>query len=180
MNIKISDFIKDSELLVSARGGYNVVGRHLDLALSEWLETGVSPMSEHIKLTHIKWSGYNPSHDYDTLHLLDALIDNDTFWHWSIWFNDLGEVKEIRDKLESELKTHESYPNRRRIANAFNAKKSTRVAVFTRDDCRCVNCGSSDNLSIDHIHPVRLGGDNGLDNLQTLCNSCNSSKGGSV
>src|SRR5437763_6397359 len=37
----------------------------------------------------------------------------------------------------------------------------------------CELCGNEDNLVIDHIIPLSRGGSNDLDNLRTLCNSCN-------
>ena len=49
-----------------------------------------------------------------------------------------------------------------------------RQQIETRDNHRCVACWKSDNLRIDHIVP---NGDNAPDNLQTLCHSCNLSKG---
>lgn len=52
-----------------------------------------------------------------------------------------------------------------------------RAIVFERDDGRCVNCGSGERLTIDHVVPVAEGGVDDLDNLQTLCISCNSRKG---
>lgn len=41
----------------------------------------------------------------------------------------------------------------------------------------CPRCEKENPLSIDHIVPISKGGSNGLDNLQVLCNSCNSGKG---
>lgn len=56
---------------------------------------------------------------------------------------------------------------------------STRKAlqVFDRDGYVCKACGTSQGLTVDHIFPVSKGGSNDLDNLQTLCGSCNSRKG---
>jgi len=41
----------------------------------------------------------------------------------------------------------------------------------------CEICGSTKNLVIDHIKPLKQGGNNGLSNLRTLCNSCNTREG---
>lgn len=41
----------------------------------------------------------------------------------------------------------------------------------------CKGCGSVENLQIDHIKPLSLGGSSTLDNLQLLCSFCNKSKG---
>lgn len=49
--------------------------------------------------------------------------------------------------------------------------------IFLRDNFRCVYCGATEKLSLDHVHPVSRGGDNSIDNLVTACRSCNSSKG---
>ena len=54
---------------------------------------------------------------------------------------------------------------------------SLRLQVYDRDGWRCLHCQSAENLSLDHIHPYSLGGDDTLENLQTLCRSCNSRKG---
>lgn len=42
---------------------------------------------------------------------------------------------------------------------------------------RCVVCGSTESLTADHIVPVAKGGTNDLDNLQTMCEPCNTFKG---
>lgn len=51
-----------------------------------------------------------------------------------------------------------------------------RAAVYERDGRRCVRCGSFEDLTLDHIHPHSRGGSDTLDNLQTLCQPCNSAK----
>ena len=55
--------------------------------------------------------------------------------------------------------------------------RKIRQLVINRDGC-CQRCGTEDNLSVDHIVPRKLGGNDSLDNLEVLCASCNSSKGG--
>lgn len=55
-----------------------------------------------------------------------------------------------------------------------------RAAVYDRDGRACLECGSTRDLSLDHIYPHSLGGADSMDNLQTLCKSCNSSKGARV
>lgn len=57
---------------------------------------------------------------------------------------------------------------------------SLRGEVFERDGWRCRRCGSEENLRVDHIWPYSRGGTDALDNLQTLCDPCNSEKGDSV
>ena len=61
------------------------------------------------------------------------------------------------------------------------AKKSIsgakRIRVFERDKYRCIQCQTHLDLTVDHIHPERKGGTLDMENLQTLCRSCNSRKG---
>lgn len=55
-----------------------------------------------------------------------------------------------------------------------------RRLVYERDDFTCRYCGARSDLTVDHIHPEVLGGTTTLDNLQTLCRSCNCRKGARV
>lgn len=55
-----------------------------------------------------------------------------------------------------------------------------RRAVYERDGYQCLHCGTTENLSLDHIHPWSLGGSDDPENLQTLCRPCNSRKGARV
>lgn len=52
-----------------------------------------------------------------------------------------------------------------------------RWKVFQRDDYQCLRCGSRSDLTADHIYAEVHGGPTTMDNLQTLCRSCNSKKG---
>lgn len=52
-----------------------------------------------------------------------------------------------------------------------------KAAVFLRDCYRCVYCGATENLTLDHIIPQSQGGAHDPDNLCACCRSCNSSKG---
>jgi 5-methylcytosine-specific restriction endonuclease McrA len=55
-----------------------------------------------------------------------------------------------------------------------------RAGVYARDDYQCVVCGTSDDLTLDHIRPWARGGTNDPDNLQTMCRPHNSEKGAKV
>ena len=64
--------------------------------------------------------------------------------------------------------------------HAYNVSNLLREQVFIRDNNSCLKCDAVNNLSIDHIVPLAKGGTNEIDNLQTLCGKCNSSKGDAV
>lgn len=58
-----------------------------------------------------------------------------------------------------------------------NIPPGIRAAVLDRDGYKCSFCGSTYNLTIDHIIPVSMGGTSSIENLCTLCGQCNVSKG---
>ena len=58
--------------------------------------------------------------------------------------------------------------------------QALRGQVWRRDNGRCVQCESRENLQFDHIIPVSKGGATTVDNLQLLCRSCNLSKGAKI
>ena len=58
-----------------------------------------------------------------------------------------------------------------------DAKRMFRESIKARDGHKCVYCGSSENLTVDHIRPKSKGGTNTADNLVTACRPCNQAKG---
>lgn len=69
-----------------------------------------------------------------------------------------------------------NYIHNRIRASAYTKKPEVRFRILQRDNYHCVQCGSTNNLTIDHIVSIYRGGTNKDTNLQTLCNSCNSRK----
>lgn len=51
-----------------------------------------------------------------------------------------------------------------------------RPRILSRDGYRCVRCGSTERLEVDHVWPIARGGGNDDGNLQTLCRPCNRRK----
>lgn len=59
-------------------------------------------------------------------------------------------------------------------------RKERQKEVFAKDGFKCVKCGETSGLTLDHIIPRSDGGSDELANLQTLCLSCNGKKGNYV
>lgn len=66
---------------------------------------------------------------------------------------------------------------RRDDATRVQALRKKAASVHAADG-GCVYCGSSEDLTLDHILPLRLGGTNDDNNLASACRSCNSRKRG--
>jgi len=49
--------------------------------------------------------------------------------------------------------------------------------VLRQQGGKCLRCGTSDDLSMDHVVPLVKGGADDPDNIQVLCRPCNSKKG---
>lgn len=77
--------------------------------------------------------------------------------------------KIIRNKRDNPL----------RIINSNRPSRGTREQVKKRDGCVCLKCGDNNynNLVVDHIKPLGIGGTNRIENLQTLCRECDKEKG---
>ncbi|MBB6017552.1 TerD family protein [Deinococcus radiopugnans] len=55
-----------------------------------------------------------------------------------------------------------------------------KIAVFHRDQGKCVQCGDNNYLEYDHVIPHSLGGASTENNLQLLCRRCNLQKSNKI
>jgi len=83
--------------------------------------------------------------------------------------------RQKRKEFQRPLKNARQQARNRLLAdNKFEIKSKdiNRLYQFP-----CFECGSKEDLSIDHVIPLVRGGNHSIGNLMTLCRKCNSSKG---
>ncbi|KAL5058935.1 hypothetical protein RYX36_030539 [Vicia faba] len=98
---------------------------------------------------------------------------------------DKADVLEYYDKTVNSPSGSYYIPAVLRIRHLLQAIKRRRVSkntlsrknVLFRDNYTCQYCSSHENLTIDHVVPVALGGEWTWENLVTACFKCNSKKG---
>jgi len=71
---------------------------------------------------------------------------------------------------ETEKRDENIIVKRRAISEELRNK------VLKRDGGKCVYCGATQNLQMDHKIPFSKGGTTKFDNLQTVCKKCNLAK----
>jgi 5-methylcytosine-specific restriction endonuclease McrA len=67
---------------------------------------------------------------------------------------------------------HQLRQRRPRLKLSVEEYKSLRHRVLERDKWHCQDCGSSKDLQVHHLRRRSKLGDDSLDNLITLCDSC--------
>ena len=92
--------------------------------------------------------------------LRDIDLLNETYTHMGL------------PKIEQGYYTHPSTGSQQH--REFLLTKEQSIDLVT--GYRCKHCSTHLDLSADHIKPESWGGETTLDNLQTLCRSCNSKK----
>ncbi|MBI2893936.1 MAG: DEAD/DEAH box helicase family protein [Deltaproteobacteria bacterium] len=68
-------------------------------------------------------------------------------------------------------------PRSSEVPSASEPDEDVKEQVKGRDGDRCLACGTTRKLQVDHVVPVSVGGPNEPENLQTLCGQCNRAKG---
>ena len=183
----IMGFLWDTEMMHPPvmDGFFDIPESVFRVALKEKLSSGRNVMPQYISMRHIV-----ASRQKDEFFPMEYTKDQIAFWHRArkcelFWnpeacFSEqaLRETDVSVMESESYYEYRESYEFRRQQANEALANPKLRQLIYGRDGKVCRNCKATKNLSIDHIVSVLNGGGNEPENLQVLCRSCNSSKGG--
>jgi len=114
-----------------------------------------------------------------------SIEDYDSFRKDTFTLHELGAITDDEksgyllhlEQLKNYTELYHGRGQNRKQASRYIQKKDVRKRIMEKCYYSCVECGSEENLSIDHIRPVAMGGTNEDGNLQVLCTSCNSSKG---
>lgn len=134
---------------------------------------------------HKNGNGYTPINIYKC-DITGEEIPEQYGWYGNanIHISDKGMYELIEEWIERNsgscgipimLKYLEDRLTRRINPNRYISKK-VRKEVLRKYKHKCVICGSSENLEIDHIKPISKGGLNQFKNLQVLCKACNVKK----
>lgn len=95
-------------------------------------------------------------------------------WKWKIV--EAGEVgpKIYRWLLTKRIRQHTKRAEALGVTGTFTVDQW--LGLVAQCGGKCVLCGASSGLTIDHIIPMPEG-DNSIDNIQPLCMACNAAKG---
>lgn len=96
----------------------------------------------------------------------------------------LDKAELLHDLPERKIRTvteEYTYPSVIRLRRYINLPYTrivlTRRNIFKRDSNKCQYCGSTHQLTIDHVIPRSRGGKDTWENLVTACSECNLKKG---
>ncbi len=106
--------------------------------------------------------------------------------HWLIKDRILVEIEYMLDTLEILIEP-EFIPLEENIDVSDDSETvdryippAVKLAVWRRDQGKCVQCGSKEKLEYDHIIPISKGGSNTERNVQLLCEKCNREKSAKI
>lgn len=143
------------------------------------IKASVADTEERIALVAIVYSiqsdGYSRFDLNDLSELLDLTVPDTDRVISSLYKADLIHAV-YYDKMLNVTIAIDGFIPSVRLARG-NVPKDLRQETLERDDYECVVCGSRRRLEADHILPVSRGGTDVLSNMQTLCKTCNTSKG---
>ena len=79
-------------------------------------------------------------------------------------------------KANPEVSLHGNHEYRTRKKNAprYTVSKLDMKRLYSSS---CAYCGATEDITLDHVVPLKRGGSHGIGNLVAACRTCNSSKG---
>jgi 5-methylcytosine-specific restriction endonuclease McrA len=175
---KILNFLYDGEGSYVRPGNYSVNYEHLKKALLHFVKTDNNILDELDVLIHASWGNLEDGEFLtdETEIILRDFVNNDGNWHYKDFNADI--VSQIHKKFIQHLRNKEiieSYLYKRKIFSQISIAEKNEIKQKLGNICKL--CGTTKDLTIDHIIPLSKGGDNILENYQILCRSCNSKKG---
>lgn len=97
-----------------------------------------------------------------------------------LYLNKAELIIELKDKRLRSISQSFPFPSIVKIKHYINMPYKgvvmSRHNIFKRDGGKCQYCGTSSNLTIDHVIPRSKGGKSTWTNLVTACKRCNSRK----
>ena len=73
--------------------------------------------------------------------------------------------------------TPDEYLYHLEVLNPADAKRMWRERIKDNWNYECAYCGSTENITLDHVKPRSLGGKDTSNNVVCACHECNQSKG---
>lgn len=169
------DFLYENNISLCSTGNYDFPKDIATKSCYEFLTTGKSDIiKKHQRWTWLCWdldsylkrSGCLSSEP--NLSSWKELRELKIFWKDNSLIGELDEII-INESIREEDRQKYSYKRK----SGF--KPSLRKQCLERDVV-CVRCLCSTTLEVDHIKELIDGGDNSLNNLQTLCCKCHREK----
>ena len=164
------NFLTDNEISFDVPGCYSLPKYIVIKALNEFIKNGKSDLIEkHKKWTWGKWDINYLKKEED--HYCSRLFKSKEIielLELKEFFNDEEDKEFLSKLLEHKQKKEE-------MKKTYEYKRKTGFTQKLKNEClkrdyyRCIKCRFEFNLEVDHIVELIDGGDNIIDNLQTLC-----------
>ena len=164
---------------VYRNGNYDLPSSSLLNAIEDIIDGGDGHLKEHDTLFWMIDFYEDSIMAPEDAMLFESALKNKNFWN-IYTMHGADDIEDIRCHIEhsTRLMSDKAVKERRRAeACRYTARKDIRLMIFQRDGKVCKPCGSTTNLTLDHIIPVAKGGEDSPGNMQVLCRSCNSKKG---